>query len=338
MKPHISIIMPVYNAEETIYPTLKSILDQTFESIEVIVVDDGSVDNTLRILKRYSKLDSRIKLLETNAEGEAFAENLGLQSATGKYIMFFKTDALMSSNLFEYFLPIIEKRKCGIITCDYFTTTEPAFHNCEPLEAPKQEQEILTTLDSNQYLENLSLEDNHAFQSTCVLWNKLIDRSFLTNFKFDTTKKIPNPFASQVLLSSHIPTVVSNQKLIVTTTVDDFYERISFNYDELDKIDFLQNLLVSYKQRNNPTAVKNIAIKLLALLVQIRMKLSGFCVDIYDLDEQKTNINKKFSSIRKFLKSRYPESANEYEHYFETFNKILNCEKFIENKQTDEFR
>ena len=99
--------MPVYNVEDNIYPTLRSILDQTIENIEVIIIDDGSVDNTNKILKRYSKLDSRIKLLETDAEGEAFAQNLGLQEAKGKYVMFFNAETLMSSNLLEYFLQIL---------------------------------------------------------------------------------------------------------------------------------------------------------------------------------------------------------------------------------------
>ena len=61
--PQISIIMPVFNVEENIYPTLKSILDQSLESIEVIIIDDGSVDNTNKILKRYLRFEKKKQLL-----------------------------------------------------------------------------------------------------------------------------------------------------------------------------------------------------------------------------------------------------------------------------------
>ena len=329
--PQISIIMPVFNVEENIYQTLKSILDQSLESIEVIIIDDGSVDNTNKILKRYLRFDSRIKLLETDAEGEAFAQNLGLQKAKGKYIMFFKVGMLMSSNLLEYFLQILNTHKCGILTCDYFTITEKAFHNYSPIEPPLQAQEKLMQLDSNQYLENLSLESTHDFIHTCVLWNKLIDKSLLTNFEFDTNKDLPNPFAIQKLLTSHIPIITSTQKLVATAPIDEYLEQICFSYNELDKIEFLQNLLAYFKKANNTTALKNIAIKLLDLLYKIRLKLNNSRLDIYDLDEQKTAINHKFSSVRKFLKSRYPENQAEYSDYFDKYKKILDLENYIAN-------
>lgn len=329
--PEISIIMPVYNVEEEIYPTLKSILDQTYESIEVIIIDDGSVDNTNPILERYLKLDSRIKLLETDAEGEAYAQNLGLKQARGKYVMFLKTGTLISSNLIEYLLQILDTHQCGILAYDYFTITEKEFHNYDPIPAPQQQAENLTSLDSNQYFENLSSENIHDFVHTCVLWNKLINKSILSNFEFDITKNIPIPFALQKLLTSHIPIIISNQKLIAVTQTDKYLKQISFSYDELDKIDFLQNLLIYFKKVGNTTAMKNISIRLLDLLYKIRIKLNNIRLDIYDLDEQKKAINNKFSSIRKFLITRYPENKEEYTEYFDKYKQILDTENFVNN-------
>lgn len=327
--PQISIIMPVYNVEENIYPTLKSILDQSYESIEVIIIDDGSVDNTNLILERYSRLDSRIKLLETDAEGEAFAQNLGLQEAKGKHILFLKPGTLISSNIIEYSLQILDTHQCGILAYDYFKITEKEFHNYEPIKAPKQKEENLIALDSNQYFENLSSEGTHDFVHTCVLWNKLIDKSLLKNFEFDVNKNIPIPFAIQNLLTSHIPIIISNQKLIAVAETDKYFEQTSFSYNELDKIDFLQDLLKYFKNSNNPLAIKNISIKLLDLLYKIRLKLSDFHLDIYDLEEQKTAIDHKFSSLRKFLKSRYPKYEKEYLNYFEKYKQILYMENFV---------
>jgi len=95
--PTVSIIIPAYNAEKYLQETLESILTQDYPSIEVIVVDDGSTDNTSDIVKSYS-YDSRVQYIYKSNSGTAKSRNAGIQSARGDFLMFVDSDDLLSKN------------------------------------------------------------------------------------------------------------------------------------------------------------------------------------------------------------------------------------------------
>ncbi|MEG4802111.1 glycosyltransferase family 2 protein [Microcoleus sp. ARI1-B5] len=85
-RPLISVIIPAYNAEEFIVKTLESVLSQTYQNIEILVVDDGSTDTTAEIIKSFAKKDSRIILLQQSNAGVAAARNLAIEKSKGEYI------------------------------------------------------------------------------------------------------------------------------------------------------------------------------------------------------------------------------------------------------------
>lgn len=90
--PHISIILPVYNAEKTLQKCIKSILKQDFIDFELIIINDGSDDDTLFICKNYAEKDNRIELISQSNKGVSSARNIGLDKAKGKYICFVDAD------------------------------------------------------------------------------------------------------------------------------------------------------------------------------------------------------------------------------------------------------
>jgi len=92
MRVNISIVIPVYNAGEYLKNCLESILNQTLKYFELIAVDDGSTDDSLKILEKYALCDKRIKLLKQMHLGAGEARNKGLKSASGKYVMFLDAD------------------------------------------------------------------------------------------------------------------------------------------------------------------------------------------------------------------------------------------------------
>lgn len=92
-EPPISVIMPVYNAEKFLDESIESILNQTFKDFEFIIIDDGSTDNSLKIIRKYKKKDKRIKvLINKKNQGIAETRNKGLRIAKGKYIVTFDAD------------------------------------------------------------------------------------------------------------------------------------------------------------------------------------------------------------------------------------------------------
>ena len=86
MHPCVSVIIPVYNIEKHLEKCLDSVIGQTLKNIEIIVVDDGSTDNSPRIIDRYARTDSRIVAIHKANEGLAYARKSGIEAAHGKYV------------------------------------------------------------------------------------------------------------------------------------------------------------------------------------------------------------------------------------------------------------
>ena len=96
--PKVSVIIPVYNTEEYIGETLNSIINQTLKDIEIIVINDGSTDNSLRIINEYAQRDSRITVFTQANQGLSLTRNKGIIEARGEYIYFMDSDDLLEND------------------------------------------------------------------------------------------------------------------------------------------------------------------------------------------------------------------------------------------------
>ena len=94
-QPKVSILVPCYNVEKYLPQCLDSIVNQTLKDIEIIVINDGSTDSTLDIIKQYAKNDKRIKIIDKENEGYGKSMNRGLDAATGEPIAKHKTGQLI---------------------------------------------------------------------------------------------------------------------------------------------------------------------------------------------------------------------------------------------------
>lgn len=119
MKPLISIIVPVYNVENYLVKCLESILSQTYQNLEILLVDDGSPDRCPQICDDYARKDSRIVVIHQKNLGVSAARNAGLDRATGEYIGFVDSDDLISPVMFENLLNLIMKYHVPISMCQY---------------------------------------------------------------------------------------------------------------------------------------------------------------------------------------------------------------------------
>ena len=96
--PYISIIIPAYNAEEWIADALASCVSQQYDPVEIIIVDDGSTDNTYAIASRYMDTNVNLRVLRTANKGASAARNTGLSSAKGEYVLFLDADDVLADN------------------------------------------------------------------------------------------------------------------------------------------------------------------------------------------------------------------------------------------------
>ncbi|HFI0021633.1 TPA: glycosyltransferase family 2 protein [Streptococcus suis] len=111
----ISVIVPVYNNESYIERCIKSIINQTFKDLEVVIIDDGSTDKSLDICKQLSLLDSRVKVYSFENHGVSWARNKGIELSQGEYIVFCDSDDYMAYNMLE--LLYDSKDKADLVLC-----------------------------------------------------------------------------------------------------------------------------------------------------------------------------------------------------------------------------
>lgn len=105
--PKISIIVPVFNTEEYLPMCLSSLINQTYENLEIICVNDGSVDNSLSVLQEFAFKDERIRVVGQANQGQSAARNKGLKVASGDYISFIDSDDWVSLTLYQTFVNAI---------------------------------------------------------------------------------------------------------------------------------------------------------------------------------------------------------------------------------------
>lgn len=111
----ITVIVPVYNVEKYIKECVDSLIHQTYRNIEIILVDDGSNDNSSKICDDYAAIDSRIKVIHKENAGLGFARNSGLEIATGKYVTFIDSDDMAERDLVERLMKEVAEKKAD--TC-----------------------------------------------------------------------------------------------------------------------------------------------------------------------------------------------------------------------------
>ena len=114
----VSIVMPVYNVEKYICNAVKSVLEQTYSKIELIIVNDGTKDNSIEVIANMVKNDKRIRIINRSKGGLSAARNTGLKECKGKYVLFMDSDDTIENDLIEKTIKVdVYKRQ--IIWCTF---------------------------------------------------------------------------------------------------------------------------------------------------------------------------------------------------------------------------
>lgn len=198
----VSIILPVYNVEKYLDDCIKSLINQSYKNLEIIFIDDGSTDNSGKILDNYQKKDKRIKVYHKSNGGVSSAKNLGLKHSTGKYITFVDPDDYVTFEYVEYLLNLIKNNNADI------AYTKNFFDNYNKKQVDK---ESISIIDSHK-----SLYDILTYQINVAVWNKIYRREFLfdNNIKFYEDIFMGEGFNFNVLAFSKANKIVTSNKKI----------------------------------------------------------------------------------------------------------------------------
>lgn len=178
----ITIIIPVYNVEKYLREAIESAINQTYKNLEIIIVDDGSKDNSGSICDEYKNKDNRIIVVHQENKGLSGARNTGLDLATGKYIMFMDSDDTFDLTACEKLYNYIEKTNADYVVGNYINMDEDGTLWANPV------------FDKSKYVEfKLSIEDyTHSFYTmNSGVWNKIFRKSFLDELQIKFVERVP---------------------------------------------------------------------------------------------------------------------------------------------------
>ena len=172
-KDKISIVVPIYNVEQYINKCVTSLITQTYSNIEIILVDDGSPDDSPKIIDELSKKDNRIIVIHKKNGGVSSARNVGIEASTGEYILFVDGDDYVDNDFVQYFYDLINKSVDIDIGINYSKYS---------ISDKKNGNDDIKVRDSKQIIVDL-----YAERLNVAVWNKIYRKSFLDryNIRFD---------------------------------------------------------------------------------------------------------------------------------------------------------
>ncbi len=189
--PKISIIVPVYNVEKYLAKCLDSLVNQTLKDIEIIVVDDGSPDESYKIYQAYAEKDDRIKYIRKENAGVSEARNTGLTMSTGQFVMFVDSDDWMELNGCEVLYNEYERTHADMILADAIILTDEVPERNYIFDKPFTTDDISVIRDYQKacigYCYNTMPKTKWNIPGLGSPWNKLFRRDIIEKYemKFD---------------------------------------------------------------------------------------------------------------------------------------------------------
>ena len=192
----ISVIVPVYNSEKYLKRCIDSIVAQTYKTLEIILINDGSSDNSGKICDQYALTDSRIKVFHQANAGQANARNIGLSIARGDYIGFVDSDDWISKEMYEKLICGIYNNNADIAVCGRKTVYSSTNNSVETFCFSQPQ-----VFNHSQAIRQFLLTE--AFDGSC--WDKLFKKSILDNKEFPSGYLCEDVFFTfQSLLDSSV--------------------------------------------------------------------------------------------------------------------------------------
>ncbi len=248
-KVKVSIIMPVYNAAKFLDRSISALINQSYPNIEILCVNDGSEDNSLKILNKYAQKDCRVKVFNQENQGPAIARNMGLDNSTGEYIMFCDADDKYEPTMVEEMVQTIQEQDVDLVVCDVNIIRDGSkrkIGKTNPYEKLAFKGKL--DLDKEKHIERKI----HVF-----LWKKIFKKSLIDkyNVRFADGLKIDDMvFIQEYILISHtaygLNHALYNYYLTNNSIMDKSVKNITKDYFDL--------LLASKCCLNFASSLKNI--------------------------------------------------------------------------------
>ena len=229
MKNLISVIIPVYNVAAYLPECLDSLLSQDYAGLEVILIDDGSTDDSGAVCDRYAQQDSRIRVIHQKNGGAAAAKNAGLRVATGKYLSFVDSDDYLEPGAYSYMLSVLQQSgaQVGEFSFRYVSRSKGEDHIIHPERVVVPAKEYVSRFTKGWHC--------------ALLWNKLYRRELFDGIFFEEGHRIDDEyFTYQGFMNAQ--TVVCDARVIYNYRLRGSGAMLNPKAGEqrmLDRVDFM---------------------------------------------------------------------------------------------------
>ena len=243
-KQLISVIIPVYNVEKYIEQCIESIINQTYKKIEVILIDDGSIDKSGAICDEYAKIDKRIIVIHKENGGLSDARNKGIDIAKGEYITFVDSDDYVKENFIEDLYTAIINNNAKLSICNIIMVDEDG-----------------NTIENLGFSSDKLVNGKEILKGICeyrnliegiVAWNKMYSKDFFKENRYPKGKIHEDEFLTYKILYFANKVAITNRFLYYYRKNDNSITSKKFNVKRLDFIEALEERLVfynSYKEK-----------------------------------------------------------------------------------------
>ena len=231
----ISIIVPVYNTEKYLKRCINSIINQTYKNIELILVDDGSLDNSGKICDEYAKKDNRIKVIHKTNGGMSSARNCGLDIATGNYIAFVDSDDYIALNMLETMRLYIVDNEVDMAVCGFTRLTENKILS-------EQGKNVISGVYSAENLfesETAHIDGvkDRVSLYTESLWNKLYKKKIFHDLRLKVGKNHEDFYIMHHIISRCKKVYLSNDVFYFYWYNTNSVSAVKYNITRLDAVE-----------------------------------------------------------------------------------------------------
>lgn len=315
-EPTVSVITPVYNVEMYLDTCIKSILRQSFSDFELILIDDGSTDNSLSICSAYANKDRRIHVLTQTNHGQAFARNRGIDYSHGDYLAFVDSDDYIHPQYLEILVSNLKKHQANIAICSFIKGDKRNYkweHFCcddescckyngksflrESIEKNSNKIWVLwDKLFRKDCFKQIRLPENRIYEDNAVVYKLLYSANYVVDVDLSLYYYYENSNGTTELAS---PDKKLDWLLVLDEMAAFFYDKKEVELYNKYRKQYLQDALFLYKQMVDcmPNASKT-------------KELKENIIKRYKNDKEELNLNADYSfSLYEFV---YPSRAKIY--------------------------
>ena len=189
----VSIIVPVFNVEKFLSRCIDSLLNQNYKSIEIILVNDGSTDSSLRICKDYQKKDSRIRIIDQDNQGLSMARNAGVKVARGVYICFVDSDDWVENDYVSFGMNLIRNNSCDMACFGYYLS-DGIYKKAMPRLKRGNISGVCNRIEGQKLLARDVIIASHA-------WDKIYKKCLFDDIKFPQGKVYEDVFIMHEIMN-----------------------------------------------------------------------------------------------------------------------------------------